>query len=225
MIRFKRTPDAVFQSILRKSIDYAVDVISDLLQVFNLDDGGTRREFMSLFPEIGRVFPPSVAKAALIDLRNCVDSPDVYSGTEYHYLMLYDVLNFYADIHNGLVIKAKNKKKRKEAAFVDPFSIERIHVDEMLDLYFLDENFLLDADTLQELPERARKSMRPELFGLCQGLQPHPEELELKMDERSNRRRLTMKPSEFFGPRSTEYPDFSYHDSITPASSRVDRED
>ena len=108
---------------------------------------------------------------------------------------------------------------------MDPFSIERIHVDEMLDLYFLDENFLLDADTLQELPERARRSMRPELFGLCQGLQPHPEELELKIDAKADRSRHRMKSSEFFGPKSKEYPDFSYHDSITPASSRLGRED
>ena len=217
MIRFRIPPDAVFQSILRKSLDYSIDVISDLLRIFNHDDRVTRQEFMSLFPEIGRVFPPSAARAGLVDLRKCLDSPDVYTGTDYHYLMLYDVLNFYADIHNGLVIRARNKQERKEASFVDPFFIEKIHIDEMVDLYFLDENFLLDAETLQELPDAVRRSMRPELFGLCQGLQPHPEELEMKIDRGADAGRYGGAPSRFFGPGSKEYPDFAYDDNLARA--------
>ncbi len=212
MILFKRAPDVVFQAILRRSICYAIDIVSDLLQVFNNDDRITRQEYLSLFPEIGRVFPPSLAKAALTELRKCIDGPAVYTGTEYHYLLLYDVLNFYADVHNGLVMKAENPRKRREAAAVDPFLIERIHVDEMVDLYFFDENFLLDAETLQALPDRIRRTMRPELFGLCEGLQPHPEELELKPARGPNGYRVM--PSEFFGPASREYPDFSYHDRV-----------
>lgn len=210
MLRFKIPPDAVFQAILRKSIDYAIDVISDLLQVFNHDDAGTKQELMSLFPEIGRVFPPSVAKAALMNLRTCVDRPEVYNCTEYHYLLLYDVLNFYADIHNGLVIKAKGKRTRKEASFIDPFYIEKINVDEMIDLYFFDQNFLFDAETLLKLPDSVRKTLRPELFGLCQGLLPHPEELELKIDTDMDRNRYKIESPQLFGPKSKEYPDFNY---------------
>jgi hypothetical protein len=212
MLRFSKAPDPVFQAILRKSLDYAIDVISDLLQVFNHDDTGTRQEFMRLFPETGRMFPPSVARAALVNLRSCLDRPDIYALTDYHYLLLYDVLNFYADVHNGLVIAAKNKKQRKEASFVDPFYVEKIHIDEIIDLYFFDQNFLLDAETLLSLPEQARKTLRPELFGVCQGLLPHPEELELKIDTHLDRDHYTMKASEYFGPESREYPDFSHFD-------------
>jgi hypothetical protein len=222
MIRFKRPPDAVFEAILRKSIDYAVDVISDLLSIFNHDDVVTRREYQSLFPEIGRVFPPSLAQSALKDLRACLDDPHVYRGTDYHYLMLYDVLHFYADVHNGLVIAAKDGKKRREAALVDPFFVEKIHVDEMLDLYFFNENFLLDADTLQELPQRLRRSMRPELFGLCQGMQPHPEELRLTVDAGTDCERYRSAGEEFFGPGSKEYPDFAWHDSLAGFTYRAD---
>jgi hypothetical protein len=213
MLRFKIPSDSIFQAILRKSIDSAVDVAADLLQVFNHDDTGTRREFMSLFPEIGRVFPPSVAKAALEKLRGCLDRPEIYNCTDYHSLLLYDVLNFYAAIHNGLVIKARNKEERKEASFVDPFYIEKIQADELVDLYFFDQNFLFDSETLQNLPESVRNTLRPELFGLCAGLPPHPEELELKIDSAVDPDQYRVKPSPFFGPKSKKYPDFSYYDS------------
>lgn len=213
MLRFRIPPDSVFQAILRKSIDAGIDVASDLLQVFNHDDAGTRREFMSLFPEIGRVFPPSVAKDALENLRRCLDRPEVYNCTDYHALLLYDVLNFYTAIHNGLVIKAGNKKERKEASFVDPFYIEKIQVDEIVDLYFFDQNFLLGSETLQDLPDPVRKTLRPELFGLCAGLRPHPEELELKIDDSVDSEQYRIKPSRFFGPQSKKYPDFGCCDT------------
>lgn len=213
MLRFKIPPDPVFQAILRKSIDAAIDVAADLLQVFNYDDTGTRQEFMSLFPEIGRVFPPSVAKAALENLRRCLDKPEVYLCTEYHSLLLYDVLNFYAAVHNGLVIKAGNKKERKEASFVDPFYIEKIQADEIVDLYFFDQNFLFDSETLQSLPGPVRKTLRPELFGLCAGLPPHPEELDLKIDGAVDLEQYRIKPSPFFGPKSKKYPDFCCYDA------------
>jgi hypothetical protein len=218
MLRFKKPPDAVFQAILRKSIGYATDVMSDLLRVFNHDDSVTKQEFMSLFPETGRVFPPSVAMAALMKLRSCLDKPEVYNCTDYHYLLLYDVLNFYADIHNGLVMKAGNKRKRKEASFIDPFHIEKINVDEMVDLYFFDHNFLIDSDTLLNLPDLVRRTLRPELFGLCQGLPPHPEELELERDPYIDRNLYKVEPSRFFGPGSKEYPDFSYYDESVEKS-------
>ena len=210
MLRFKIPPDTVFQAILRKSIDYAIDVLSDLLQVSDHDAAGTKQELMSLFPEIARVFPPSVARAALLNLHKCLDRPELYDCTDYHYLLLYDVLCFYADIHNGLVIKSRNKKEKKEASFVDPFYIEKINVNELIDLYFFNHVFLIDSESLLNLPESFRKTLRPEVFGLSQGLLPHPEELELKIDTHTDLDRYKITRSEFFGPKSKEYPDYNY---------------
>lgn len=216
MIRFKIPPDSVFQAILRESIKYAINVMSDVLQVYNQDDAVAKQELMRLFPEITRVFPPSLAVASLINLQRCLDSSRLYACKEHHYLLLYDVLHFYIDIHNGLVMKSRNTRERKEASLVDPYSIEKINADELLDLYFFDEDFLLDAETLLDLPDCLRESMQPEVFGLSQGLLPHPEELQLKPASEEERRGYQITPSQLFGPNSKAYPDYNWYERNHP---------
>jgi hypothetical protein len=113
MLRFKIPPDTVFQAILRESISHAIDAISDLLSYHNHDDALASADFLGLFPEIARVFPPSLARSALINLRRCLDRAEIYRLSEYHYLLLHDVLSFYADIHNSLVTISRSKQEKK----------------------------------------------------------------------------------------------------------------
>lgn len=160
MFRFKIPPDVVFQAILRKSIGQAIDIISDLLAIYNYDDSRMEADFLVLFPEIARVYPPSLARATLINLQRCLDRPEIYHLNEYHYLLLYDVLGFYADIHNNLVAVSKSKKYKKEASFIDPYFIDKIKLDGLIELYFFDMDFLSDAESLLSFPALSRRDLR-----------------------------------------------------------------
>lgn len=99
-----------------------------------------------LYPVMVKVFTPSLARTTLLNLRKRLDRPEIYHLNDYHYLILYDVLDFYVDIHNDMVALSKSRKDRKEASFVDPFYIETIDMDDILDLYFFDIDFLTDAE-------------------------------------------------------------------------------
>jgi hypothetical protein len=208
MFKFKRPPDAVFQAILRESITHAIEVISDLLSYHNHDDALAEADFTGLFPEIARVYPPSLARSTLINLRRCLDRAEIYRLGEYHYLLLHDVLSFYADIHNSLVANSRSKEEKKKASFVDPFCIEKIKLDDLIRLFFFDVDFLYDAESLMNLPDKFKRSLRPEVFGLSMGLLPHPEELALIIDTDVDPQWYGISSSKFFIPNSKVYPYF-----------------
>jgi hypothetical protein len=209
MLRFQRPPDAVFQAILRTSIDYVIDVIADLIENNEYDETRARDDMKDLIPAVARVFPPSLARTTLIDLRSCLNRPELYHLNDYHYLLIYEALEFYAEIHNELVALSKSRKERREASCVDHFSIETIDIDGIVERYFYDIDFLLDAETMLNIPDWFRRTFGPEAFGLSQGLLPHPEELRLRVDQREDRAAYRVMPSRDYGLGSGIYPDYA----------------
>jgi len=211
MLRFQRPPDVVFQAILRDSLDFSIDFI-DILTDNNENDESRVREAMEAdYSRMAKVFTPSLARTTLWNLRKRLDRPEIYSLNNYHYLLLFDVLAYYADIHSGMVAMSESGEERDEMSFVDPFCIEAIDLDGLLDLYFFDIDFLVDAETMLNIPDWFRKSYEPETFGLALGMLPHAEELELKVDASEEMVSYRVTPSDYFGPESKVYPDFDYH--------------
>lgn len=192
-------------------MDYAIDFIHVLIENNEYDESLAREAMMADFPAMAKVFTPSLARTTLLNLRSRLDRPEVYSLNNYHYLILYDVIDFYADIHNDMVAISENKEDRKEASFVDPFYIESIDMDGLLELYFFDIDFLADAETMLNIPDWLRKTYSPETFGLSQGMLPHAEELELKVNTSEDMGSYKVTRSDYFGPKSKVYPDFDYY--------------
>ena len=211
MLRFQRPPDVVFQAILRDSLDYSIDFIKDLIDDNDYDESRAREDMKGFYPAMVKVFPPSLARTTLLNLRRRLDMPEIYSLNNYHYLILYDVMDFYSDIRNDMVALSKSKKDRKEASFVDPFYIETIDMDGIVELFFFDIDFLTDAETMLNIPDWFRSTYEPETFGLSQGMLPHAEELELKIDTNEDASLYKVTRSEYFGQRSKVYPDFDYY--------------
>jgi hypothetical protein len=216
MLQFQRPPDVLFQAILRDSMSYSIDLIKDLIENNQYDEARAREEMKGFCPAVAKVFPPSLARTTLLNLRGCLDRPELYYLNNYHYLLLYDVMDFYADIHNDIVAESKSKKERKESSFVDPFYVETIDMDGIVELYFYDIDFLTDAETMLNIPAWFRKTFSPETFGLSQGMLPHAEELELKMASSEDIGVYKVTHSEYFGPGSKVYPDFAYYDDKHP---------
>lgn len=211
MLRFQRPPDAVFQAILRDSLDFSIDFIDILTENNEHDEPRAREEMKADCPAMAKVFTPSLARNTLWNLRKRLDRPEIYSLNNYHYLLLFDVIAYYADIHNDTVAMSETGEERTEAIFVDPFYIESIDVVGLLDLYFFDTDFLTDAETMLNIPDWFRQSYSPETFGLSQGMLPHAEELELKRDSSEDGDVYKVAQSDCFGPKSKVYPDFDYY--------------
>jgi hypothetical protein len=213
MLRFQRPPDVVFQAILRDSMSYSIDFIKDLIDDNDFDESRAREDMKGFYPAMVKAFTPSLARTTLLNLRRRLDRPEIYYLNDYHYLILYDVMDFYADIRNDMVAISKGKKDRKEASFVDPFYIETIDMDGIVELYFFDIDFLTDAETMLNIPDWFRRTFSPETFGLSQGMLPHAEELELVINVTENTGLYKVTQSDYFGPKSKVYPDFDhYHD-------------
>ncbi len=212
MLRFAKAPDAVFQAILRDGLSYAIDLISDMRSESDHDGVRSMEDFANFFPAAGKVFPPALAAETLRDLFKCLDRPELYYLNDYHYLLLYDVLDFLAEVHNDRVAMARNKRDRKEASFVDPFFIEQIDFDEIVELYFFDIDFLTSPEVMLNLPSWFKETYNPEAFALSQGLLPHPEELALKVDTIEDLLAYKITSPRYFGPESKVYPDFEFYE-------------
>lgn len=211
MLLFQRPPDVVFQAILRDSIDYSIDFIKDLIDNNEYDEARAREGLKGFYPAMVKVFTPSLARTTLLNLRRRLGRPEIYSLNNYHYLLLYDVMDFYADIHNDMVAISDSRKDKREVSLVDPFYIETIDMDGIVEMYFYDIDFLTDAETMLNIPDWLRRTFSPETFGLSQGMLPHAEELELKIDASVDTGLYKVTQSTYFGPKSKVYPDFDYY--------------
>lgn len=221
MLRFEKPPDVVFQAILRDSFNFTIDLLDDLIGDNDGIGADARKDMKGFIADAAKVFPPALAKTTLINLRNHLDRPEVYYLNDYHYLLIYDVLSLFADIHNDMVAESKTGKDKKEAAFVDPFYIEYIDFNEIIELYFYDIDFLFGPDVLLNLSEKERAAFafNDELFALSQGLLPHPEELKLKVHNNEDPDYYKIGLSNYFGPNSKMYPDYDYYYTLYPDSS------
>jgi hypothetical protein len=65
--------------------------------------------------------------------------------------------------------------------------VEGFHIDfdALVDTYFWDTDFLMDAESFARLSAEAKTNLgfSPSVFGVTQGLAPHPEELVLRRAE------------------------------------------
>jgi hypothetical protein len=101
-------------------------------------------------------------------------SAKLYVPTDYHFLILHEVLQLQISRHNERVANAG-----QPLAFG---SVWPAHVDfDFVRDYFWDEDFLFDPAVMSGLSEEDKAALgcNKETFALVQGLKPHPKELEL----------------------------------------------
>lgn len=213
MLRFAKPPDNVFQAILRSSFCYAIDLLDDMI----LNNGNDNEEEMRLDGEgfmlnAAKVYSPALAKTTLVNLLRCLDRPELYNLNDYHYLLIHDVLANYIETKNNIVAESEGKDDKKEASVVGPFYIEEIHMEEILDMYFDNLDFLIEPDVTLDLSDWLDESFRDEAFEPSQEMMPYPEELELEIcTDDEDTASYKVCPSDYFGPTSKVYPDYDYY--------------
>lgn len=206
MLRFQETPDKIFIEILKAGMEIVIDEITDLIG-YSENPKVAKSELRTILPLAARVFSPVVALKTLRDMLEKLLRPQLYYLNDYHYLLIYDTLQLYSELHNDMVRTARSKNEKNAAAKIGPYHIEKIDFDWIEALYFYDTDFLFDPEIMLNLGEEERKGMsfNPETFAITQGLAPHPEELVLK--EVTDETYEVPEISQHFGPDSRCYPD------------------
>ena len=169
MLRFQEAPDEISLAILHAALADASDWIDD-----NQDDP---EDFARVYPESAKCFTPQLAKKTIERLLRASHGRTLYQLTDYHWLLLYEVLSKFAELFNDepeIVVGGSE--------LVTKYGIQEVDFAEFLDLYFWDTDFLTDSEDLIKMGHASRESLglNKEAYGVIQRWPPHSEELELK---------------------------------------------
>ena len=187
MLRFSDQLTPAATAIFVMCLDLASD------EVVDVDRPEAWRE---AYPLSATCFTPELARATLVDLVDKLRLPEEYVPTDYHWLLMYEclqgqierlneeplsllvnLLTALATAQDALYLTLPTRSKGGAG-----FSID---FDALVDMYFWDTDFLLDAELFAQLtPDaKARLGFSPSAFGVVQGLAPHPDELVLRRAE------------------------------------------
>ena len=184
MLRFSDQLTPAATAIFVMCLDLAADEVSD----FDVPEA-----WREVYPRSARCFTPELARATLVDLVEKLRLPEDYVPTDYHWLLLYECLQGQIAALNDdplppLVNLLTALATAQDALYLTlptrskggaDFSID---FDALVDMYFWDTDFLLDAEHFARLGPDAKATLgfSPSTFGVTQGLAPHPDELVLR---------------------------------------------
>ncbi len=167
MLYFEARPDPVFTAILHAALEHTRDRIDDL---------PSEDWWPNLFPDLASCFTPAAARRTITKLLLASRARHVYRLSDYHWLLVYDCLHLFCEVHNDLVAE-----KRGRPQSVGQYQIGPIDFELILEYYFWDTDFLFDPDVISAMGPEGRQQMgiSDEVFGVSQGLAPHTDELKL----------------------------------------------
>jgi len=137
----------------------------------------TQRTLLASIPKARNVLLPNWPKKTIERLLRASHGRTLYQLTDYHWLLLYEVLSKFAELFNDepeIVVGGSE--------LVTTYGIQEVDFAEFLDLYFWDTDFLTDSEDLIKMGHESRESLglNKEAYGVIQRWPPHSEELELK---------------------------------------------
>jgi hypothetical protein len=149
-----------------------------------------------VYPLSATCFTAALARETLLDLLVKLRLPEAYVPTAYHWLLMYECLQVQIEVLNDLPLPALVAQLTTLATAHDALylslppraqGVEGFYIDfdALIDTYFWDTDFLLDAERFARLSAEAKTQLgfSPSVFGVTQGLAPHPEELVLRRAE------------------------------------------
>jgi hypothetical protein len=187
MLRFASSLTAAATELFVSCLAIAADVVVDLDR---LD------EWREAYPLSAACFTPELARETFLDLVAKLRLPEAYVPTEYHWLLMYECLQGLIEVLNddplpSLVAQLTTLATAQDALYLSlparAKDVAGFHIDfdALVDTYFWDTDFLLDAETVAQLgaDAKARLGFSASVFGVTQGLAPHPDELVLRRAE------------------------------------------
>jgi hypothetical protein len=185
MLRFQ-TP---LTAAAREVLVYCLHVAAD--ETVELDED--HEAWAAAYPLASACFTQELARRAFLELLDKLDAPELYAPTDYHWLLVYDCLKEQIALFNDAPVPSVVTCLRALAGDQDGAYLHLptraqgmagvwIDFDEYIDAYFWDTDFLTDVGVFGQLTPEAKSQLgfSGEVFGVTQGLPPHPEELVLK---------------------------------------------
>ena len=184
MLRFSCPLTAAATEIFVSCLEISADMIVDL---------DHPDEWREVYPLSARCFTPELARDTLLDLGVKLRLPEAYVPTEYHWLLMYECLKVQIEVLNDMPLPTLVAQLTTLAAGQDVLYLTlparsegvadfHIDFDALVDTYFWDTDFLMDAESFSQLGTDAKTNLgfSPSVFGVTQRLSPHPEELVLR---------------------------------------------
>ncbi len=170
MLRVAYPPDPVFTAILHAALEETRDSIADILEDARHEWWSTRH------PLIAACFTPELARDVIDRLLVASQDIAVHELSEYHWILLYESLQVFCDVHNDYA-----RQKPNGMLQVGPYRVGQIDFNNLLDLYFEDLDILTEPEVLERLGPDGRREvgMGDEVFSIAHGLPPHPDEVRL----------------------------------------------
>ncbi len=176
MLRFSGDPDDVSLAILHAALADALDWFDDHQDY--------PEDFTVDYPESAKCFTPVLAEKTLKDLLRASQESALYQLTDYHWLLLYEVLLIFTNVFNDDPEGVVGGKE-----LVTKYGRKKVDFHDFIDCYFWDTDFLADPNAIINMGEKGRQSMafNKEAYAVIQRWGPHPEELALtKVDSEEN---------------------------------------
>ena len=162
MIRLARKPDSIFSEL----IDCAITEIVD--NYLNFDNPRDQEDWLcASMPRGARFFTAPQAKEQLLAIQKVYHDDRLYQLTKYHWLLLYECLETFAQGFNEQPVGWLAKK----------YGIQRIDFRSLVHLFFWDTSFLEDHLAKMSRQETRTMLIWPESIGLTAGFKTHPDEL------------------------------------------------
>jgi len=197
MILLALPQDDVMTHILEDALSLFVDELREVVGIEREE-----KRWRVTHPLAARCFTPETASSTAQRLREISKEPDYYRVNDYHLLLLYDCLEAFCEIFNDIA------RERPDGFYhVGPYAFREIDFESLVDHFFWDTDFLMPPEVVAGLGGKLREElgMDERIFGLSQGWEPHPEELQV---ERVGADDLPYFPAEpLYRPGSTRYPD------------------
>ena len=187
MLRFPCPLTAAATEIFVSCLELSSDTVIDI---------EPPEAWRDVYPLAATCFTRELARETLLDLLGKLRLPEEYVPTEYHWLLMYECLAVQIEVLNDMPFPALVAPLTTWATAHDALylslptraqGVEGFHIDcdALIDTYFWDTDFLMDAESFARLSVEAKTMLgfSPSVFGVTQGLAPHPEELVLRRAE------------------------------------------
>jgi len=176
---------------------YCLEVSSDeLIDAYESDE-----DFVQGHPLSAKCFTRELARATLLAMLEKLQCPEEYIPTDYHWLLLYECLQIQLSVLNDIALPCLIEQLQGAAHADDTPYLSfpgtsqgcagcHIDFDALVDRYFWDTDFLLDAEPFAQLDADSKKMLgfTEGLFGVVHGLLPHPDELVLRRSDECRHR-------------------------------------
>ena len=169
MLGFAARSDPAFEVIVTAALEIAIDGLRN-------PDGPDEGVLVDYSPRTQAIFDRQELLAVLEKLLEAHRSPTIYKLTNYHFLILHDVLQVYADLHNDSLELHDGVRRWGDV------TIREIDMDTVLAVYFFDTDFLFAPDDFNAMDEQKKEEMQftDDTWGVVNQLKPHPDELALQ---------------------------------------------